>query len=196
MQFCIVVRAMVPLGSAARAKSMAQLCRVRVDKGNVVHMMYMNFQKAFDKNIQISPLSSAFDPVQAINGVQDIEEAVSESTEQFMLAENLVETSAIDSDILAAMDAIESQRYIFLQNKVQRLGLSALSFEEQKLLQSLDHLDQRLQYIQETVQTSPSPFIISNGVSGSGSRTGQAFCDTQKHRSLAADNHARIKRKY
>ncbi|XP_067890171.1 centrosomal protein of 126 kDa isoform X2 [Heterodontus francisci] len=147
------------------------------------------------QNIQISPLSSAFDPVQAINGVQDIEE-VSESTEQFMLAENLVETSAIDSDILAAMDAIESQRYIFLQNKVQRLGLSALSFEEQKLLQSLDHLDQRLQYIQETVQTSPSPFIISNGVSGSGSRTGQAFCDTQKHRSLAADNHARIKRKY
>lgn len=69
---------------------------------------------------------------------------VSESTEQFMLAENLVETSAMDTDILAAMDAVKTQQHVFLQNKVKRLGLSALSFEEQKLLQSLDRLNQRL----------------------------------------------------
>ncbi|XP_078078907.1 centrosomal protein of 126 kDa [Mustelus asterias] len=155
-----------------------------------------------EQNIEISPLPSAFDPVQTINAVQNTEEAVSESTEQFMLAENLVETSAVDSDILDAMEAIETQRYSFLQNKVQRLGLSALSFEEQKLLQSLDRLNQRLHYIQETVQKSPSngltqissPFIMSNGVSGSRSRPGQPFGGTQKHRSLVTD--ARIQRKY
>ncbi|XP_078401009.1 centrosomal protein of 126 kDa [Cetorhinus maximus] len=154
------------------------------------------------QNIQISPFPSAFDPVQTLNAVQNTEEAVSESIEQFMLAENLVETSAVDSDILAAMEAIETQRYGFLQNKVQRLGLSALSFEEQKLLQSLDRLNQRLQYIQETAQTSPSnglsqipsPFIIPNSASGSRSRPGQAFCGTQKHRSLVTDRH--IQRKY
>ncbi|XP_072332461.1 centrosomal protein of 126 kDa isoform X3 [Scyliorhinus torazame] len=154
------------------------------------------------QNIEISPFPSAFDPAQTINAVQNTEEAVSESTEQFMLAENLVETSAIDSDILTAMEAMETQRYSFLQNKVQRLGLSALSFEEQKLLQSLDRLDQRLQYIQETVQKStsnglsqiPSSFIIANGVSGSRSRPEHAICGTQKHRSLVTD--ARIQRKY
>ncbi|XP_067842496.1 centrosomal protein of 126 kDa [Heptranchias perlo] len=155
------------------------------------------------QSIQISPFPSAFDPVQTVNAVQNTEE-VSESTEQFMLAENLVETSAVDSDILAAMEAIQTQRHAFLQNKVQRLGLTALSFEEQRLLKSLDRLNQRLQYIQETVETSPSigllqissPFIIQNGVSGSGSRPGQPFCGTQKHRNLAAVNHERIQRKY
>ncbi|XP_048389248.1 centrosomal protein of 126 kDa isoform X2 [Stegostoma tigrinum] len=96
------------------------------------------------QNFQISPFPSAFDPVQTINAAQNSEE-VSQSTEQFMLAENMVETSAQDSDILSAMETIETQQYSFLQNKVQRLGLSALSFEEQKLLQSLDRLDKRLQ---------------------------------------------------
>uniref|UniRef100_UPI00398EB5F0 centrosomal protein of 126 kDa isoform X3 n=1 Tax=Pristiophorus japonicus TaxID=55135 RepID=UPI00398EB5F0 len=157
-----------------------------------------------EQNMQISPFPSAFDPIQTVNAVQNTEEAVSESTEQFMLAENLVETSAVDSDILAAMEATQTQRHAFLQNKLHRLGLSALSFEEQKLLQSLDCINQRLQYIQETIETNPStgplqitsPFIIPNAVSGSGSRPGQAFCGTQKQRSLAADNHARIQRKY
>uniref|UniRef100_A0A4W3H978 Centrosomal protein 126 n=1 Tax=Callorhinchus milii TaxID=7868 RepID=A0A4W3H978_CALMI len=71
--------------------------------------------------------------------------SVSESTAQFMLAENLVKMHTPDNDILAAMEKIQTQRRAFLQHKVQHFGLSALSFEEQKLLQSLDRLNQRLQ---------------------------------------------------
>ncbi|XP_048389251.1 centrosomal protein of 126 kDa isoform X5 [Stegostoma tigrinum] len=155
------------------------------------------------QNFQISPFPSAFDPVQTINAAQNSEE-VSQSTEQFMLAENMVETSAQDSDILSAMETIETQQYSFLQNKVQRLGLSALSFEEQKLLQSLDRLDKRLQYIKEIVQTSPSdgllqipsPFVISNGASSSSTRPEQVLCDTQKDHSFAPDNYGKFQRKY
>ncbi|XP_051882527.1 centrosomal protein of 126 kDa [Pristis pectinata] len=156
------------------------------------------------QNIQIQPFQSAFDPVQTVNAAQNTKEAVSESTEQFMLAENLVETSAMDTDILAAMEAVKTRQHVFLQNKVQRLGLSALSFEEQKLLQSLDRLNQRLKSIQETIEASPrngllqipSPFVIPYGVSGSGSRPAQAICGTQKHPNVTADNYARIQRKY
>ncbi|XP_060681756.1 centrosomal protein of 126 kDa isoform X5 [Hemiscyllium ocellatum] len=156
------------------------------------------------QNIQISPFPSTFDPVLTINAAQNTEEAVSQSTEQFMLAENMVETSALDSDILSAMETIETQRYSFLQNKVQQLGLSALSFEEQQLLQSLDRLNQRLQYIKEIVQTSPSndllqipsPFVTSNGVSSSSIKPGQAPCGTHKDQSLTPDHYGQFQRKY
>eukprot|EP00062_Callorhinchus_milii_P007277 gi/632949202/ref/XP_007890014.1/ PREDICTED: uncharacterized protein KIAA1377 homolog [Callorhinchus milii] len=110
------------------------------------------------RNFQINPYPSTFEPVQAANSVQNSEEgtyfiykleddsSVSESTAQFMLAENLVKMHTPDNDILAAMEKIQTQRRAFLQHKVQHFGLSALSFEEQKLLQSLDRLNQRLQY--------------------------------------------------
>ncbi|XP_072119551.1 centrosomal protein of 126 kDa isoform X1 [Mobula birostris] len=156
------------------------------------------------QNIQIQPFRSVFDPVQAVNAVQNTKEAVSESTKQFLLAENLVETSAVDTDILAAMDSLKPQQHAFLENKVQQSGLSALSFEEKKLLQSLDRLNQRLKCIQETVEASPSngllqipsPFMISYGISSSGCRPVQAICGPENHHSVTADNYARIQTKY
>ncbi|XP_038674687.1 centrosomal protein of 126 kDa isoform X2 [Scyliorhinus canicula] len=194
--------------TAARRKHPMDTCSNGTKHRALLEQRRMNIGSTTHKsgqitqNIEISPFPSAFDPAQTINAVPNTEGAVSESTEQFMLAENLVETSAVDNDILTAMEAIKTQRYNFIQNKVQRLGLSALSFEEQKILQSLDRLDQRLQYIQETVQKStsnglsqiPSSFIIANGGSGSGSRPEHAFCGTQKHRSLVTD--ARVQKKY
>ncbi|XP_042190008.1 centrosomal protein of 126 kDa [Callorhinchus milii] len=154
------------------------------------------------RNFQINPYPSTFEPVQAANSVQNSEE-VSESTAQFMLAENLVKMHTPDNDILAAMEKIQTQRRAFLQHKVQHFGLSALSFEEQKLLQSLDRLNQRLQYVQETFGSNPStgllqissPFTVQTGISGQASRPGQEVTSTQRPQSLSADNHVRIQRR-
>ncbi|XP_030056090.1 centrosomal protein of 126 kDa isoform X3 [Microcaecilia unicolor] len=95
-------------------------------------------------NVQINPFLSAVEPGQTMNGATDPEE-VSESTAQFLLAENMVETSAAEGEILAAMESMQPNRQTMLLNKAQHLGISALSLEEQKLLRSLDRLNQRLQ---------------------------------------------------
>ncbi|XP_059820681.1 centrosomal protein of 126 kDa isoform X1 [Hypanus sabinus] len=154
------------------------------------------------QNIQIQPFRSVFNPVKAVSAVQNTKEAVSESTKQFMLAENLVETSAVDTDILAAMDSLKTQQHAFLENNVQQSGLSALSFEEKKLLQSLDRLNQRLKCIQETVEASPcngllqipSPFITPYGISSSGWRPVKAICGPENHHNVTAC--AQIQTKY
>uniref|UniRef100_A0A8C8VRD1 Centrosomal protein 126 n=1 Tax=Pelusios castaneus TaxID=367368 RepID=A0A8C8VRD1_9SAUR len=70
---------------------------------------------------------------------------VSESTAQFLLAENLIGTSVTEGEILTAMERVQPPAQSLGLNKAQRLGMSALSLEEQKILQSLDRLNQRLQ---------------------------------------------------
>nr|XP_015197189.1 PREDICTED: centrosomal protein of 126 kDa isoform X2 [Lepisosteus oculatus] len=102
---------------------------------------------ASEGTVQISPLPSK--PEQA----QMPSDEVSESTAQFLLAENLTETSASDSEILRAMEMVHSQKHTFLLNRAQHLGLSALSLEEQKLLHSLEHLNHRL--LRKTAFTHP-----------------------------------------
>uniref|UniRef100_A0A8C0JG06 Centrosomal protein 126 n=1 Tax=Chelonoidis abingdonii TaxID=106734 RepID=A0A8C0JG06_CHEAB len=75
----------------------------------------------------------------------------SESTAQFLLAENLAGTSVTEGKILAALETVQPPGQTMVLNKVQQRGMSALSLEEQKILQSLDRLNQRLQNVQETI---------------------------------------------
>ncbi|XP_053871570.1 centrosomal protein of 126 kDa isoform X1 [Malaclemys terrapin pileata] len=100
--------------------------------------------------VQLSPFQCAFEPVQTVSGIPNSDE-VSESTAQFLLAENLAGTSVTEGEILAAMETVQPPGQTMLLNKAQRRGMSALSLEEQKILQSLDRLNQRLQNVQETI---------------------------------------------
>ncbi|KAE8627665.1 hypothetical protein XENTR_v10007092 [Xenopus tropicalis] len=96
-----------------------------------------------EHTLKINPLASAREPLPAAFSHSG---EVSESTAQFILAENLVETSASEGEILAEMQAMSGSRKGLQMHKgPQGACLSALSLEEQKLLQSLDRLNQRLQ---------------------------------------------------
>ncbi|NWX46019.1 CE126 protein, partial [Steatornis caripensis] len=94
--------------------------------------------------VQLSPVQSAFDPVQSMRNTYKSDE-VSESTVWFLIAEKLASTPAAEDEILAAMESVQPARQPLLLNKAPCLGMSALSMEEQKIFQSLDHLNQRLQ---------------------------------------------------
>lgn len=71
--------------------------------------------------------------------------SVSESTVQFLMAEKLASTPAAEDEILAAMESVQQARQPLLLNRAPCLGMSALSIEEQKIFESLGHLNQRLQ---------------------------------------------------
>lgn len=71
--------------------------------------------------------------------------SVSESTAQFLVAEKLTSTAAVEDEILAAMGSVQPARQPLLCNTAPRPGMSALSLEEEKIFQSLDRLNQRLQ---------------------------------------------------
>ncbi|NXU35064.1 CE126 protein, partial [Drymodes brunneopygia] len=94
--------------------------------------------------VQPSPIQSAFDPVQKMKNIYKSEE-VSESTAQFLVAEKLASTPVSEGEILAAMDCVEPARQPSLLNRAPCPGRSALSAEEQKIFQSLDCLNQKLQ---------------------------------------------------
>ncbi|NXO54872.1 CE126 protein, partial [Aramus guarauna] len=95
-------------------------------------------------NIQLSPVQSAFDPVQNMKDTYKSAE-VSESTARFLMAEKLASTAAGEDEILAAMESVQPASQPVLLNRAPCPGRSALSVEEQKIFQSLDHLNQRLQ---------------------------------------------------
>ncbi|NWS01563.1 CE126 protein, partial [Motacilla alba] len=94
--------------------------------------------------VQLSPIQSAFDPVQKMKNISESEE-VSESTAQFLVAEKLASTPSADGEILAAMDLVKPTKQLSLLKRAQCPGRSTLSIEEQKIFQSLDCLDQKLQ---------------------------------------------------
>ncbi|XP_075598437.1 centrosomal protein of 126 kDa isoform X3 [Balearica regulorum gibbericeps] len=105
--------------------------------------------------VQLSPVQSAFDPVQNINDTYKSAE-VSESTARFLMAEKLASTAAGEDEILAAMESVQPASQPVLLNRAPCPGRSALSVEEQKIFQSLDHLNQRLQNVQEAITRNPS----------------------------------------
>ncbi|NWW59137.1 CE126 protein, partial [Ifrita kowaldi] len=94
--------------------------------------------------VQLSPVQSAFDPVQKMKNIYKTEE-VSESIAQFLVAEKLASTPISEGEILAAMDRMEPASQPSLLNRAPCPGRSALSVEEQKIFQSLDCLNQKLQ---------------------------------------------------
>ncbi|NXA14039.1 CE126 protein, partial [Sapayoa aenigma] len=94
--------------------------------------------------VQLSPVQSAFDPVQKVKNIYRSEE-VSESTVQFLIAEKLASTPIAEGEILSAMDSVQPARQPSLLSRAPCPGMSALSVEEKKIFQSLDCLNQRLQ---------------------------------------------------
>ncbi|KFV14284.1 Uncharacterized protein KIAA1377, partial [Tauraco erythrolophus] len=72
-------------------------------------------------------------------------ERVSRITVQFLMAEKLASTPLAEDAILAAMESVQPARQPFLLNRAPCPGMSALSIEEQKIFQSLERLNQRLQ---------------------------------------------------
>ncbi|NXU17839.1 CE126 protein, partial [Pardalotus punctatus] len=96
------------------------------------------------RTVQLSPVQSAFDPVQKMKNIYKSEE-VSESTAQFLVAEKLASTLMAEGEILAAMDRMELASQSSLFNCAPCPSRSALSAEEQKIFQSLDCLNQKLQ---------------------------------------------------
>ncbi|KAM6317083.1 centrosomal protein of 126 kDa [Aegotheles albertisi] len=94
--------------------------------------------------VQLGPIQSAFNPVQSMNYTRKSDE-VSESTVQFLMAEKLASTPLAEDEILAAVENVQTAKQPLLLSRAPCLGMSALSIEEQKIFQSLDHLNQRLQ---------------------------------------------------
>ncbi|XP_031451729.1 centrosomal protein of 126 kDa isoform X2 [Phasianus colchicus] len=103
---------------------------------------------------QLRPVQSAFDPAQNMNDTYKSEE-VSESTAQFPMAEKLTSTAVAEDEILAAIGSVQPARQPLLLKTAPHLGMSALS-EEDKIFQSLDRLNQRLQNVQEAIMRNPS----------------------------------------
>ncbi|XP_044141361.1 centrosomal protein of 126 kDa isoform X1 [Bufo gargarizans] len=146
--------------------------------------------------VKINPLSGAHGPGQNHSATHPGE--VSESTAQFILAENLVETSASDGEILAAMQEVQANKH---SGVVYRAPQTALSIEEQRLLQSLDRLNQRLQHVQETT-IKPSAATIGFPPKSAlkiphfPPQPAEHMTQAQKYRSLSADPRTRLQRRY
>lgn len=60
------------------------------------------------------------------------------------MAENLVKSSVPEDEILTVMSSKQLQKPDLALNKTQQFNICALSAEEQKILQSLDRLNERL----------------------------------------------------
>ncbi|XP_044875153.1 centrosomal protein of 126 kDa isoform X2 [Mauremys mutica] len=151
--------------------------------------------------VHLSPFQCAFEPVQTVSGIPNSDE-VSESTAQFLLAENLAGTSVTEGEILAALETVQPPGQTMVLNKAQRRGMSALSLEEQKILQSLDRLNQRLQNVQETIaknlSTSSVLQIISplNIHQSASSPSVDPPLAMRRYRSMSADTLSRLQRRY
>uniref|UniRef100_A0A8C5IF55 Centrosomal protein 126 n=1 Tax=Junco hyemalis TaxID=40217 RepID=A0A8C5IF55_JUNHY len=104
--------------------------------------------------VQLSPIQSAFDPVQKKKNISKSEE-VSESTAQFLVAEKLASTPIAEGEILAVMDRVKPDRQLSLLRRALCPGRSTLSIEEQKIFQSLDYLDEKLQNVQKAITRNP-----------------------------------------
>nr|XP_020651662.1 centrosomal protein of 126 kDa isoform X3 [Pogona vitticeps] len=90
-----------------------------------------------------------------VGGIGSSEE-VSDSMKQFLLAENLVNLSATESEILTGLDTAHPYNQTKVLNRPLQQGMSVLSFEEHKVLQSLDRINQRLHDVQEKMNRNPA----------------------------------------
>ncbi|KAM8816232.1 centrosomal protein of 126 kDa [Rhynchonycteris naso] len=134
---------------------------------------------------QSVPLSSS-EPKQNSRGTSNIKE-VSDSTSEFLMAENLVKSSVPEDEILTFMSNKQLQKPNQALNKTQQLNICALSAEEQKILQSLNHLNERLYNVQEAICKNPS---IKNTLQI------MPFLNIQPRTSLSPDVGSRLQRKY
>nr|XP_020023407.1 centrosomal protein of 126 kDa [Castor canadensis] len=93
----------------------------------------------FGQNVQLS----STEPKQTTGSTYNMEE-VSDSISEFLMAENLLKASVPEDEILTVLNSKQLQKPSLALNKTQQLNICALSTEEQKILQSLNHLNERL----------------------------------------------------
>ncbi|KAL4697453.1 hypothetical protein H8959_003151 [Pygathrix nigripes] len=98
---------------------------------------------------------SSSEPKQTTRGTSYVEE-VSDSTSEFLMAENLVKASVPEDEILTVLNSKQIQKSNLPLNKTQQFNICTLSAEEQKILESLNDLNERLHYIQESICKNPS----------------------------------------
>ncbi|XP_025023222.1 centrosomal protein of 126 kDa [Python bivittatus] len=133
-----------------------------------------------------------FEPVRVTGGVSNSDE---DSTTQFLIAENLVNA---EGEILAGLDTSQPYRQIAMRNRPPRQGMSTLSFEEHKVLQSLDRINHRLQNVHETVNKNPSSTSVLQTISPL--VTSPSYMDImphmQRYRSILDATHNLKQRRY
>ncbi|XP_054989860.1 centrosomal protein of 126 kDa isoform X2 [Sorex araneus] len=98
---------------------------------------------------------SSSEPQQATRGTSHVEQ-VSESTSEFLMAENLVKASVAEDEILMVLNSKQEQNPAPSFSERRPVSLCALSAEEQKVLKSIDRLNERLHYLQEIICKTPS----------------------------------------
>ncbi|XP_063160550.1 centrosomal protein of 126 kDa [Candoia aspera] len=133
-----------------------------------------------------------FEPVRVTGGVSNSDE---DSTTQFPIAENLVNA---EGEILAGLDTSPPYRQIAVRNRPPRQGMSTLSFEEHKVLQSLDRINHRLQNVHETINKNPSSTSVFQTISPL--VTSPSYMDImphmQRYRSILDATHSLKQRRY
>ncbi|KAK2504363.1 hypothetical protein MC885_007672, partial [Smutsia gigantea] len=135
----------------------------------------------FGQSVQLS----SSEPKQTTSGTSNFEE---DSTSKFLMAESLVKTLVPEDEILTVMNSNQLQKPDLALNKTQPLNICVLSIEEQKILQSLNHLNERLQYVQETICKKPSMKNTLQTIT---------FLNSQPRRTcLYPDVGSRLQRKY
>ncbi|ETE63599.1 hypothetical protein L345_10636, partial [Ophiophagus hannah] len=121
-----------------------------------------------------------------------------DGTTQFLIPENLVNLSAAEGEILAGLDTSQPYRQIAVRNRPPRQGMSALSFEEHKVLQSLDRINHRLQNVHETINKNPSSTSVLQTISPL--VTSPSYMDImppmQRYRSILDATHSLKQRRY
>ncbi|XP_012585394.1 PREDICTED: centrosomal protein of 126 kDa isoform X2 [Condylura cristata] len=162
-------------------KQRSLLVQKRQNPGSV-GQKYSEQMNNFGQSVQLS-LSEA---KQTTRGTSNIEE-VSDSTSEFLMAENLVKASVPEDEILTVINSKQLQKSDEALNKTQQFTICALSDEEQKILQSLDRLNESLYYIQETICKNPS---IKNALQI------MPLLSSQPRTNLFPDVGSRLQRKY
>ncbi|KAM6290480.1 centrosomal protein of 126 kDa [Porphyrio hochstetteri] len=147
---------------------------------------------------QLSPVQSAFDPAQRTSSTHKSAE-VSESTLRFLVAEKLAVAGAAEDEILAAMKSVQPAREPLLLNRTPCQGMSALSVEEEKIFQSIDQLNQRLENVQEAITRNPSAsnvLQIINPLQSKSSPVVNPAVASQQYQNASAGNRLRLHRRY
>ncbi|XP_058042314.1 centrosomal protein of 126 kDa [Ahaetulla prasina] len=135
------------------------------------------------QNISQAPMQvhsqCMFEPVRVAGGVNNSDEAA-------------------EGEILTGLDTPQPYRQIAVRNRPPRQGMSALSFEEHKVLQSLDRINHRLQNVHETINKNPSSTSVLQTISPL--VTSPSYMDImphmQRYRSILDATHSLKQRRY
>lgn len=126
----------------------------------------------FGQSVQLS----SSEPKKTTRGTSNIEE-VSDSTSEFLMAENLVKASVPEDEVLTVMNSKQLQKPNLALNKTQRFNICALSAEEQKILQSLNRLNERLHLLctRNYLQKSTHQKYLTNNITSEQPAKGQSL---------------------